>query len=185
MQRYLKGQSVKDLDRFLDDLPKTLGYAPLIAAGVVWLFAGGAVMFASMEAKEMSQLRAELLEVEALKPPVPELSYVPVAQSSLEKVIDGMTKLYPGVTTIATGIGTVKVTGSTVYHYPQFWAAVGHVRNGGRSWRTEFKTLCFGRECSGSPLSAELKVDSIRITNAKIEDNTGSGEGKLPGAFGK
>ena len=55
MKRITDPQAVKDLDRFLDKLPSNVGYNALIAAGITWALAGGALLFASTESTKLPQ----------------------------------------------------------------------------------------------------------------------------------
>ena len=71
VKKYANPASIKDFDRFLDELPMNVGYNALISAGVALLLGVASVLFASMETEKVSKLHASLMEVQALQPPVP------------------------------------------------------------------------------------------------------------------
>jgi hypothetical protein len=164
LKKYTNPQSVKDLDRFLDALPLNAGYNALIAAGLAWLLAGTAVVFASIESGKISELHSELLKVEALKPPVPVISYIPIQQSALKGFAKKIENLYPGIS-IKSAKGILKISGD-LRHYAQFRGVISHVQSGGKSWNVDFKKLCVGRECKGPELQADLIVRTIKIKDA-------------------
>ncbi len=157
-------QSIKDFDRFLDSLPLNVGYNAIIAASIAWILAGAAVVFASVEAGKVSKLRSDLLAIEALKPPIPQMEYNNVSKPILETLVKKMEKLYPGVGIIVNGDGGITISGSAVSYYPQFRAAIGHIVNGGRLWRVNVNKICVGRECKGPSLQAELNVSMARVS---------------------
>lgn len=167
IQRYANPQAMKDFDRFLDALPLNVGYNALIAAGIAWVLAGAAVLFASMEASKVTALRADLMEIESLRPPIPELEYIPISSAALTGLAKKMEKLYPGITILVGGEGKVTVSGSAVSYYPQFRAAIGHFQSGGKSWHVNVKTMCVGRECKGPSLQADIDVEAAHIAEAK------------------
>ncbi len=169
IQGYLSAEKMKDLDRFLDALPGNVGYNALIFAFSTWALAAAAVLFAVMATKDLTELRTKLLEVEALQPPVPEITYTPVSKSNLQKVVDGIEGLYPGVSYIIDGNGEVSVSAGDVRYIPQFKSAISHLQNGGKMWRTQIKDLCFGKECSGPKLQGTLSFYMVRVEDAKIE----------------
>lgn len=167
LQRLANPQAIKDFDRFLDAMPLNVGYNALIAAGIAWVLAGIGVLFASMEASKVTALRADLMEIESLRPPIPELEYVAIGKSNLSELAKKMEKLYPGITILVDGEGSVTVSGSAVSYYPQFRAAIGHFQSGGKSWHVNVEQLCVGRECKGPSLQAELSVEAAHIAEAK------------------
>lgn len=166
LQKYLNPQAVKDFDKLLDNLPLTVGYNAIIAAALMWLLAGGAFFFASSETKKATELRAELLAVEALKPPVPEVVYTPVSKAALEEMAKRINELgYPELTLRAESDGSMKITGPTSA-LGAFRNAIGQVAFGDKGWRVELQSLCAGRECEGSGLSADLKISAARIVSS-------------------
>lgn len=159
--------AVKDLDKFLDKLPLTVGYNALIAAGLVWVLAGGAVLFATTEASKAAELRAELLEVESLRPPVPEIQFTPVPKSSLETFVEEIedAELYPVLTLRASNEGMITITGNDS-EFTAMTYAIGHIQGGGKNWHVAVDSMCLGPECTGGTLKADLKVSMIKVMDA-------------------
>lgn len=167
LQKYLNPQAIKDFDKLLDNMPVTVGYNAIVAAALMWLVAGGAFLFASNETKRATELRAELLAVEALKPPVPEVIYTPVSKAALEEMAKRVNEIgYPELTLRADADGVMKITGPTSA-LGSFRNAIGQMAFGDKNWRVELQTLCAGRECEGSGLSADLKISAARIVSSE------------------
>ena len=162
LKRLTTPQGVKDLDRFLDDMPVNVGYNALIAAGVAWIIAGCAVFFTAMQVENVSKLRADLMEVEALKPPVPILKYTPVADAVLKELEEKIKITFSGIGFIGSG-GKVTLSAQDTDYFPQFLGAVSFLQNGGRNWRVKIDTMCVGRDCTSSKLAAVLTVEQVRV----------------------
>ena len=168
--------AVKDLDKFLDNLPITVGYNALIAAGLTWALAAGAVLFATTEATKVSELRTELLEVESLRPPVPEIQFTPVSKSNLENFIENIENadLYPVLNFRVNGDGNINVSGND-QEFTAMTYAVGHIQGGGKNWHVAIDKMCIGTECSGSSMQVDLKISMIKVMDAQTgvnENNT-------------
>lgn len=162
VQRYASPQAMKDFDRFLDAMPLNVGYNALIAAGIIWLVAGASVLFTSMEVEKVSKLRAELMEVEALQPPIPTLKHIAVPKAALDQVVKNVGETFKGISLITTD-GEVTVSAADTDFFPQFLGAVSFLQNGAKSWKVKISTMCVGRDCSGSKLSANFKVETVRV----------------------
>lgn len=162
VNKYTDPQAVKDLDRFLDALPVNVGYNALIAAGVAWLIAGSAIFFTSQETEKVSKLHADLMQVQALQPPVPVLQYVPIGQVPIAALAERISKTYKGIT-LTPENGGVTVTGADTDYFPQFLAAISTLQRGGRNWKVKVDKLCVGRACTGPHLSASLKIEQVRF----------------------
>lgn len=173
LKKYTNAQSVKDLDKFLDALPVTAGYNALIAAGLTWVIAGLAILFATTETAKVAELRAQLLEVENLKPPVPSIDYVPLNKTAIQTYLDKIDRieLYPILTLSSPSDGKLDITGSDT-EFTAMTYAIGHIQGGGRNWHVDLDSLCVGRECQGGSLKASLKISTIRIN----EDSQGAGD---------
>lgn len=167
LQRYTSSQGIKDFDLFLDSLPINVGYNALIAAGMVWVIAGAAVLFASMQVEKVTSLRAEMIKVEALQPPIPQLVYSPVSQQEIETLGKKINETYPGINVSQSGEGRAIVSAQETGYFPQFMAAISTLENGGKNWRITLDEMCMGRDCVGSKLSATLKVEFARISEPK------------------
>lgn len=163
LQRYTSPQAMKDLDAFLDALPLNVGYNALIAAGIAWAVAGAAVLFASTEVGKVSELRAEMMKVEALQPPIPVLEYIPVGKDGIERVSKKITESYKGIS-VATGApGKATVTAQDTDFFPQFLASISMIENAGKNWKVSLDRMCVGRDCTGSKLSADLKIEAVKV----------------------
>lgn len=181
LQRYTSPQAVKDFDAFLDSLPVNAGYNALIAAGIAWIIAGAAVVFTSMQVDRVSTLRTELMKVEALQPPIPQLLYIPVPKDQLDTLGKKIVATYPGVAVTAESDGKAKVSATDTDYFPQFMAAVSTLQNGGANWRVLMDDFCVGRDCTGQSLSTTLKIEIARIGEpAAIPEIGAATEGGAP-----
>lgn len=171
LRRMANPQAIKDLDKFLDALPLNVGYNALIAAGIAWIVAGAAVLFASTETASVNKLRSDLLAVEALKPPVPTIEYIKVRKNELDKISDKIEQTFKPVTVLVKGDGEITVSASDTDYYPQFQAAISHLQSGGKNWKLEIKKLCAGRECTGPAIQAQLTLTKARIDLPPLESS--------------
>lgn len=162
LKRYTSGQAVKDLDRFLDAIPMTVGHTALAAAGMVWVLAASAVFFTSVETGKVSKMNADLMQVEALRPPIPTIQYMPVSDVVLKPLAEKISSTYKGIT-ISTGEGMATLSGQDTDFFPQFLAAISYFQRGGRNWKVRVDKMCVGTGCVGAKLSASLKIESVRI----------------------
>lgn len=162
LKRYTSPQAVKDLDRFLDAIPMTVGYNALAAASLAWVLAGAAVLFASGETSKVSKMHADLMQVQALRPPIPTIQYVPVGDSALKPLAEKISGTYKGIT-ITTSEGMAIVSGQDTDFFPQFLAVISSLQRGGRNWKVQIDKMCVGTGCIGAKLTASLKIDAVRI----------------------
>jgi hypothetical protein len=169
VRRYTSPQGVKDIDAFLDALPLNAGYNTLIAAGITWMIAGAAVVYTSVQMDSVSHLRAELAKVSALKPPIPVIKYDPVPETSLKEIQEKIKLTYKGIAFAGTARNLTLSATDTDY-FPQFIAAIHTLQNGGKNWHVTITSMCAGIECSGSKLSAILKVEVASVGRAPIQD---------------
>jgi hypothetical protein len=182
LKRYTSPQAVKDFDRFLDSLPLNVGYNALIAAGLAWVLAGGAVFFTSIETAKVSKVRTALAQVRALQPPIPVLKYTPVSQATLKALEEKLEKTYKGIS-LKTGVdGEVTVSAADTDFFPQFLGAISALQRGGKNWKVRIDTLCVGRECAVSKLLAVLKVESVRVGEPDLKKEDDDGDSKDKGA---
>lgn len=161
-KRYTNPQAVKDLDRFLDAIPMTVGYNALIAASITCMMAGTAIFFVSGEIEKISKMHTELFQIEALRPPVPVIQYVPVSKGIIDTHATKITETYKGVR-IVTAEGSATVTAEDTDYFPQFLAAISTLQRGGKNWKVQIDTLCVGRACASQKLTANLKISTVRI----------------------
>jgi len=181
IKRHTSSLNIKDIDSFLDALPINVGYNALMAAGIAWVIAAGAIFFASMETEKVSKLHASLMEVQALQPPIPQLKFTPVNTTVLKALSDKITGTYKGVSLVPSSDGTVTVTGQDTDYFPQFLASISYLQRGGKNWKTSLSKMCVGRDCGGSKLSATLKIEAVSIAEPeekrpaeKDKDDSGS-----------
>lgn len=167
VKKALGPQGVKDLDAFLDNLPKKAGNIGLIAAGVIWVVAGLSILFAYTKSVQLHEIQSQLSEAEALKPTVPRLAYVPIKGAQLEQYVSKIKESYKNIGIELQRNGTIKVRAGSTTQYPEWRAVIDSFAYGGRNWKVRFEKMCVGRECAGAPLTAELKVETIDVTIPK------------------
>lgn len=163
LNKYLSAQAMGDLNIFLEQLPMRAGHGVLIAAGVVWLFAGMAVVYSTVIAKDVAEIRAELVKSEALMPVVPKLVELPVEDSELQGFVDRVDPLYTNVSLTKIENKLILQSASGRY-FGAFREAINHAYNGGQGWRLSLESLCVGRECEkGVFLKGEFKVNRLLV----------------------
>jgi len=163
LKRYANAQAVKDLDRFLDGVPGNVGYNAFISAIIAWMIAAGAIFFASTELEKVSRVHADIMQTEALQPPIPILKNVPVPQNILKPLAEKIAATYKGITMTVSGDGNVVITAKDTDYFPQFLASISYLQRGGKNWKTKISALCVGRACSGSKMTATMNVETIRL----------------------
>lgn len=162
-EKYFSAKSSDDLNRFLEKLPHNAGKNVLIAAGVIWALAAGLGLYTSIQVQELTKVRAELKEVEALKPAVPTIKNVGISNDELKKFVEEAQKSYRGLDIKANG-STIIITASRTANFAEFREAIGHVQNGGDGWRVSLEKLCVGRDCDKShKLAVSLKVNKVSV----------------------
>jgi hypothetical protein len=163
LNKYMSPQAMGDLNKLLEEMPIRAGYGVLIAAAVVWLFAGLAVVYATTVAKDVAEIRAELVKSEALQPVVPNLVEEPVPDAEIVKFTERTDPLYKNVSLAANG-GVITVQSNSGRYFGAFREAINHAYNGGQGWRLALQSLCVGRECEkGVFLKGEFKVNRLRV----------------------
>ncbi|MBI3440960.1 MAG: hypothetical protein HY052_04030 [Proteobacteria bacterium] len=175
LKRYASSQAIRDLDRFLDAVPMTVGYNALIAASFAWLLAGSALFFTSIETGKVTKMHADLMQIQALRPPIPVLKSVPVNASALKALATKIAALYKGVL-LTESEGGVVITAQDTDYFPQFISAISYLQRGGKNWKVQIETLCVGSACTGAKLAAKLKVESVRISEPEAEAPKGTKE---------
>ncbi len=163
IQRYTNSQAMSDFDKFLDDLPLNVGYNALIAMALIWVIAAGSWFFVSMEVEKVTIMNKELKEVQALKPPIPVLKYVPVGSKHLKEFSAKVAETYKGLVILPRNDGRVVITAHDTDYFPQFISAISYFQRGGRNWKVVMEYFCVGKDCTGSKLTANLKIDIVRI----------------------
>lgn len=162
LQKYLNPQAADDFSRFLDTVPAAAGKGALVAAGIAWGFAAAFGLFAMMQSKDLTEIRAELQASEALKPVVPVISTPAVSKDDVKRVIDQFKQVYPALTVNGNG-DKFTIQSKKTADFVQFREAIGHIVNGGAGWRVGVEGFCVGRECKPNALDAVLKIQKLKI----------------------
>lgn len=162
LNRYLGPQGMHDLNLFLERLPQHAGQSLLIAAGVSWAVAAGVGLFTFMQARDLSELRAQLQDANALKPLVPVVREMPLEDKTLSDFSDKLSEIYKTLEIRSQG-NKITINSTSTASYGLFREAVSHVFNGGNGWKVSLDSLCVGRECKQNALSITLKINRISI----------------------
>lgn len=166
LKKLMDPKSTGDLNAFLETLPHHAGQTVLIAAGIAWAMAAAMGLYASVEAKSLTQLREQLKETKALQPKVPVIKDVPIDKKEVEAFAKELKEIYRGLDIKANG-STILITAQTTARFTEFREAVGHVQNGGSGWRVSVEKLCVGRECDKMKLAAALKINKVSVEKAQ------------------
>jgi len=162
INKYLSPQGADDMNRFIEQMPMRAGYGVLIAGGIAWLIGGLAVVYATTVAKDVSEIRSELIKSEALKPVVAKLVRTPVPTADIKKFAEKIDPLYNDVK-ISSGSGKILMSSPDGRYFGQFREAINHSYNGGQRWRLSLESLCVGRECKGGFLSGSFNVNTLKV----------------------
>lgn len=162
INKYLSPQGANDMNRFIEQMPMRAGYGILIAGGIAWFVGGLAVVYATTVAKDVSNIRAELLKSEALKPVVASLVRTPVPAADIEIFVDRVNPLYRDVD-ITANASKIVMSSSNGRYFGAFREAINHAYNGGQRWRLSLESLCVGRECEGGFLSGTFNVNTLKV----------------------
>lgn len=162
-EKFFSAKASDDLNRFLENLPNHAGKNVLIAAGVIWALTAALGLYASIQAQELTILRAELREVQALKPAVPTIKNIAIPKKEIEDFVKKAEKNYRGINISSKG-STIVITATSTANFVEFREAIGHVQNGGDGWRVTLEKLCVGRECDRNyKLAVSLKVSKVSV----------------------
>lgn len=162
LQKYLDPKAANDLNAFLEKLPQTAGQTALIAAGIAWTAAAALGLYTAVQVQSMTKLRAELKEVQALKPLVPALRDIPVPQKEVQTFSQSLEKTYPSLIIKQQG-PNIQITAKSTGQFGVWREAIGHVQNGGSGWRVSVDKMCVGRECQSNELGALLKINKVSV----------------------
>ena len=163
LNKYLSAESMGDLNKFIESMPLRAGYGVLIAAGIAWMLAGLGVVYATTVAKDVADIRAELIKTEALKPIVPKLIEVAVPNDEVKAFVDIVNPMYKDVQITANG-NKISFVANSGRFFGAFREAINHAYNGGQGWRLSLESMCVGRECDKKGfLSGEFAVNRFKI----------------------
>jgi hypothetical protein len=155
-------KAAADLNHFLEELPTTAGQNALIAAGLAWMMAAAIGLYGVVQAQNLTTMRAELKEVEALKPVVPKINNAAIGKNDMAELEKSLKKVYGGLT-VKQQRGAIYITAKKTSAFGAFREAIGHVQNGGDGWRVSVERLCVGRECNRDQLAALLKISKVTV----------------------
>ncbi len=165
LKKLTSPQSSKDLNAFLEKLPQNAGNTVLVAAGIVWGISAALGLVTMVKAQELTELRAELKETQALSPSVPKITEGSIPQKDIEAFVEKMKKTYKGLDVKKSSAG-IQITSTTTSNFGQFREAVAHVSNGGANWRINLDQLCVGRECNqNDKLAVSLSIKQVSVEN--------------------
>lgn len=165
LKKAMDPKAAGDLNDFIEKLPQNAGQTVLIAAGIAWAMAGALGLYASVQATSLTELRADLMEAEALTPIVPRIQDVPIATEEVTAFSEEAKKAYPNLSFSVSG-STIIITSSSTSDFGMFREAVGHMQNGGSGWRVSLDKLCVGRECDKThKLAVALRVNKVSVEN--------------------
>ena len=167
LKKLMSPQASSDLNRFLEALPQNAGQNVLIAAGIAWGVAAALGLITMVKVQELTALRAEYREAEALTPEVPSIAESAVPAADVEKFAKQFEKIYSGLSVRQSG-SKITVSAASTSRFGQFREAIGHVYNGGRDWRVSLESLCVGRECTSeknSRLVVSLNLKKVSVEN--------------------
>lgn len=167
LKRLINSRSIRDLDDFLDEIPLNVGYNALLFVGIMWAIAAGTLFFTINQADKAAALRAEIMGVKALKPPVPSLEYTAVDRKKIEEFAEFVRKTYQGINVVTRNGGQVILTAQDTDFFPQFISAIGYFQRGSRNWKVNVKEMCVGRDCKTTKLMAALVIESVKISEAE------------------
>lgn len=162
LKKYTSPQAVDDLNVFLEKMPQNAGKTMLIIASIAWAAAGAMGLYVTVQLQQLTELRAEWQEAEALRPNVPEIHYVPVNKKLVSAFVDKVDDIYTGLS-IKARSSSIIITAKSTAQFGQFREAIGHVQNGGKGWLVNVEKLCVGRECDKEQLAAVLKINKVDI----------------------
>lgn len=162
LKKYTSPHAADDLNKFLEKMPVHAGQTMLMIAAITWMAAGAAGLYATVQLQKLTELKAELEEAVAGQPKVPTIQETGIASTDVQKFADNMEDIYPGIRVSSNGSSITLSAGSTA-SFGQWREAIGHVHNGGSTWKVRTENMCVGRECGREPLSITLKINKISV----------------------
>ncbi|MBX2833908.1 MAG: hypothetical protein KTR28_02950 [Micavibrio sp.] len=165
LKKFTSAQATEDLNAFLEKLPHNTNKTILLVAACIWGGAAALGLFTTLQLQQLTEIRNEIQEAQALKPNVPTIANVAIDANEVREFIDKISPIYRGLEIKASG-ASVLVTAKSTAAFGQFREAIGHIQNGGSGWRVNIDTMCVGRECQKSPLSASLKINKVSVSQS-------------------
>ncbi|MBU6236071.1 MAG: hypothetical protein KGQ41_09515 [Alphaproteobacteria bacterium] len=153
----------KNLDVFVEQIPLRAGYAAVGAGAICLLLACLSITYAVLQANNVMTLRADILKAEALKPTVPVINKVPVADTDAQAFAKRLKDFYPQLEVNSSG-ARIEMRSGQIDKYGAFREAVGNVFNGGKGWRITVESMCVGRECkNNTPIFGAFTIHTLRV----------------------
>ncbi|MEM6781541.1 MAG: hypothetical protein AAF569_06725 [Pseudomonadota bacterium] len=153
------------MNAFLEKMPQNAGNNALIAAGIIWGVAAALGLITMVKVQELTSLRAEFKETQAVQPSVPKISESAVSKDLVESFAAEFGDIYPGLDVNQQG-SKIMITSGTTSNFGQFREALAHVYNGGSNWRVSLDKLCVGRECDQKhKLAVALSIKQVSVEN--------------------
>ncbi len=165
LKKFTSSKAADDLNIFLEKLPQNTSQTLIIIAATIWACGGALGLFTTVKLQAMTELRAQLQEAQALLPNVPTITNRAVDKAVVAEFVDKTAKIYNGLSIKPSGSSIIIDADSTT-KFGEFREVMGHIQNGGETWRVNIDSLCVGRECKGRALSANLKINEIDIRPA-------------------
>ena len=179
LNKYLSGQSLDDLNRFLDKVPQNAGKTALMAGGIAWAAVAALGLFSMLQTQKLTELRGQLEASESLKPIVPVVTMVPVSPDEVKTFAERAKILYPGLTVTASG-NVLTIQSKDTSSYAQFREILGHVVSGGAGWKVGVNSICVGRECASNAIDAALRIEKININKPVVEEKPAAKSSETP-----
>ena len=162
LKRFTSAQASNDFNAFMDKLPQNVGQTMIAFVSAAWIFAGGAGLYTMVQLQTLTELRAELVDTNSVRPAVPELVMKPLRGQGIKDITDRMSEIYKDLDIQSSG-GSITIAAASTAQYGSFREAIGYVQSTGKNIRADIETLCVGRECERKPLSVTLKLNKIDV----------------------
>lgn len=165
-------RKTKYIDDALTEAPKRVGVVLIAFVTLIWIAVGSVGVVTYMAWEDAVEIRRNLAEAVSQTPSVPRVEYEEVAQTQLKFWIDGISSQYPGLSISVNGRGAIRVEASSLASFDLLQRFIQHVTYGMNpnhvravSKRSDVRNMCVGMDCSGSPLSVDLLIKEVKITN--------------------
>lgn len=165
LKKLASPQASKDINAFLEKLPANAGNNILIAAGIVWGVAAALGLFTMVKVQELTVLRAEYKEADAVTPSVPSIKEKSVSEKAVADFTGQFKKIYADLDIRQNG-STIMIASTSTANFGEFREAIAQVYNGGANWRVSMDRLCVGRECDKKhQLAVALNIKEVSVEN--------------------
>ena len=163
LRRFTNAQALSDLDGFLDKLPQRAGQIALVAVSIMWVAAAGSVLLATSKSQELKSLQEEIAAQTALTPIVPKITTKPVSEVVIQDFIGQMRKTFPQVQISGGRNNELEIKAASTRQFSAWRTVIDNLTYAGQGNRLELKSLCVGRECSGTELQLKASLVTMDI----------------------